>query len=314
MKIIKPADLIPETGKLISSSIDKLIIATIDFEFKSYPPLWEILLNQKKAGLKLFFYTANSFNNNHLSDSLQLKEPLLIPNLNFNLVMNDHHAMISTHHFGSSGNGSLGVSLLSETQEEYQEIFAYYVEYLHENASQPSSYYLLPENTLKESVLLQELIPNGNYKEVNMIKNYYPLSTFISQLGYLYDGEKIGSWLYFNRDGIVEKIEKYIGERVEQENISWNETTDKRHLLYSFVNLIGGIYQVPISKANWQAQLDDLIGNRNRNVFFDHIQQKFNIKFPLCAIHSLSELVNISHEQLIRQKGKTKWMKLLQKN
>lgn len=312
MKIIKPADLIPMTGELISGSLDKLIIATIDFDMSHYPPLWDLIQNQKSAGVKIFFYTGNSFNNSRLSNALQLKDPLIIRNLNFNLVMNDHQVLISTQHFGSPAHESIEVSLLTETQEEYQDIFAYYVEFIHENASQPSSYYLLPENTLKESVLLQELIPNGNYKGVNMIKNYYPLSTFISKLGYLYEDEKIGSWLYFNRDGIVEKIEKYISEGVEEENISWNEKCDKRHLLYSFVNLIGGIYQVPISKANCQAQLDDLIGNRNRNVFFNHIQQKFKIKFPPCAIHSLGELVDISHEQIIRQKGKTNWMKLIQ--
>ena len=314
MKILKPADVIPVTGEMIASSIDKLIIATMDYDLNAYPPLWEILQNQKSAGVKIFFYSGNTFNNRRLSSTLSFKDPLIIRNLNFNLVMNDHQALISTQHFGAPVNGTLEVSLLSETQEEYQEIFAYYVELLHENASQPSSYYLLSENILKESVLLKELVNNKGYKEITMIKKYYPLSTFISELGYIHQDVKIGNWLYFNDDGMLQKSVNFDQSHGNEEIINWDEKNTKRQLLYSFVNMIGGIYQVPIGKVNPQTELDALIGNRNRNELFSRIQQLLKIKFPPCAIHSMGELIEICYQQLEKRKGKNVLQKLLHKN
>jgi hypothetical protein len=313
MKIIQPADVIPSTGELISNSVDKIIIATIDFDIQKYPPLWDILKSQKEMGVKLFFYTGNSFIGSHISDLLQVKDPLIIRNLNFNLVINDQQALISTQHFGSPTNSKHEVSLLTETEQEYQEIFTYYVEYLHENASQPSSYYLLNTETLNESVLLNYLVPYKKYKDVNIIKKYHPLSTYIASLGYLHQGIKIGSWLYFNEEGILNRIENHEKGLPVQQKINLKEEINKKYMFYSFVNIIGGLYQVSIHGVNLSTSFEEMIGTRNRNVFFDKIQQYYKIKFPPCAIHNLAELIDLTLSQMEKKKGKAVWQKLIQK-
>jgi len=313
MKIIQPADVIPTTGELISNSTDKIIIATINFDIQKYPPLWDILKSQKEMGVKLFFYTGNSFTGSRLSDLLQVKDPLIIRNLNFNLVMNDQQALISSQHFGSPTNNKLEISLLSETEQEYQEIFNYYVEYLHENASQPSSYYLLTAETLNESVLQNYLVPTAANEEVTMSKKYHPLSTYIASLGYLHKGAKVGTWLYFNDQGILQKMENH-EKGLPQKILIQEEKMDKKQLFYTFVNVIGGLYQVSIHDVNLRSGFEGVIGTRNRNVFFDRIQQYFKIKFPPCAIHTLDELVELTLLQLGKNKGKAVWHKLIQKN
>lgn len=301
MIFIHSNKIVSSVVDLLKNSTDKLILTLKDLPENFYELDRSLKIAYQQTN-KIFLYMDGKLAGQY--PFIYVKEPLTIPNLQVNLVLNDQQALV----FPSFSSSSIQLGFLSETEEEYQQFYHFYVAHIHEKASNPSAYFLLDKNIINEPVLLDELLPSHQkYKGLEMFKSYFPISSFFKSLGYKYQNKRVGKWLYWHQNGFLDKvIDNETGE-VTEISFSQIDAIKAEFLYYSFVNILGGLYQVPLKKAELSANLQDLLGDKNRELFFQYLQRWLQISFPACALHTLDDIVNLTYDLIIKKQRRKKF-------
>jgi len=156
LKFIQPQQISSHIMTLMDEADEKLIIISPYYKFNKWHKLLETLKRLEAKNIDVQFYVREGENNS--IDELQYfgVQPRLIHNLHAKLYMNEKTAIFSSMNLTQSSDiNSLDIGYITETSEEYQELYNFYVRYIqnhklsdHNSATEKFNFYDYLEDEL----------------------------------------------------------------------------------------------------------------------------------------------------------------------
>ncbi|MGK7396047.1 MAG: hypothetical protein ACNS62_15830 [Candidatus Cyclobacteriaceae bacterium M3_2C_046] len=302
MKLIAPDNFSTKITQLVEQAVEKIIFISTSYHESVLHELKNALLAADQRQVKIFFYIDTCDSEGLLVCQQLPGKVIQIEHLNLNLFLNESEGMFASKALVNLPE-TINLSYFTENETEYQQLFTYYVELIHSQAYNSTSYFLLDKNVYEEPILRNYILQDLNHPESGLHKTYHPFRTFLQNYGYESQNKRVGRWLNWNINGFLQQELLYDHSGlIEQSDIVYDKNIAINHLLFSFVNIISGIYKISVAQADLSTDLKALLGNRDREPFFQHIQNHLRIEFPPCAIHSLNDVCALVKDQITRSR------------
>lgn len=299
MKIIKPAEIAAKIMTLIDEADEELIIVSAYNNLSDWDKLKKHFQGAISRNIKINYFVRAKEQHRGLNE-LGI-QPTPIKNLHAKFYMNEKYAIVTSMNLVHySDTYSLDIGYLVDNEEELFELKDYYTRFIKTQDNRGNSFSLnLSEDIRNEPVFLEyfnrdSIIDNYNVDKLNFQKEYYKNSFFIKSCGYTKRKKKIGTWLYFNKYGFVEKTGyHYENGKNEYERVVFNHNVSRYDILFSIANIVSSLYQVSIENLYFKSKLHDYILEGSEKLF-DYLAEYLKIPFhdyELDTFEQLNEIV-----------------------
>lgn len=185
MKVLKPSAISAEIIDLIELAQIEIVIISPYNEITNWKKLIKRINQALSRGVNIIWYSRKGTKQKYPDEvsTIFKIQPIFLENLHAKIYLNEKTAVITSMNLCESSDiNSIDIGLISESQEEYQNIYNYYETYIKvpQPIEKPKELKTKRNLTLSQLLKIPENISNKNYvNEINahIIKEYGKFET-----------------------------------------------------------------------------------------------------------------------------------------
>ena len=297
MELIRPSEISAKILSLIEDAKKELTIVSPYNDFAKWDKLKRFIREAKERQVKISYY-AREYEKHTCLDDLGIK-PILIKNLHAKIYFNETYAILSSMNLvEASDKNSLDFAVKITDKEKYNEIVKYCEDYIKVKVKGTKS-----TVNKTETPIVEFFNSNSKYKgkKLELVKEYYPNTSCIKELGFKENGDKFGYWYYYNSDGFLIRTENHF-EVNKSEDISYSGKVSKYDILFTVANVIGSLYSCPIQNLYFKSYLKNYI-KEAPDKLYDHLETVLEVKNMDRDFECIEDLVDEIHYLLKKKPG-----------
>lgn len=279
MELIRPTEVSAKILSLIEDAKDFLVVVSPYNDLNNWQKMVTQFSTAKKRGVKIFYYARKK----EIHKGLDLIEidPLLIENLHAKLYINEKYAIFSSMNLVKySDDHSIDFAFKTETPKEYEEALNFFNLHIKEKAVG----HTIKSEQNSKSEFSQELPISNFFKSeiytretLLLSKQYFSGSPFISEFGFLKDGQKFGHWHYFSTNGLLEKTETYFEEKTI-DVLDYNRKVSRYDLIFCLGNVVGGLFNCSIKDLYFKSPIKRFTKGKNDKLY-KYLESKLPVDY-----------------------------------
>ena len=188
MKVLKPSAISAEIIDLIDLAQIEIVIVSPYNEITNWKKLIKRINQAQSRGVNIIWYSRKGTKQKYPDEvwTIFKIQPILLENLHAKIYLNEKTAVITSMNLCESSDiNSIDVGLITESQDEYQDIYNYYETYIKvpQPIEKPKELKTKKNLTLSELLKIPRSISSKNYiNEINahIIQEYGKYETFDS--------------------------------------------------------------------------------------------------------------------------------------
>lgn len=295
MELIRPTEVSGKILSLIEDAKAELIIVSPYNNINEWKKMSRFLGEAKKR-LPLIQYYAREGEVHRGLKKIGI-EPILINRLHAKMYLNESYAIFSSMNLVmASDESSLDFALKTETEEEYREALNYFKNYILPKVAQT------PEKELVNEVPCEEYFTKYSMylgKDIELLKEYYPNTTFIKSFGFKMNGDKFGHWAYFSENGLLVGAEIFWEQKHHPyEKIEHTGNMSRYDLLFSLANIVGGLFNCSIQDFFFRSKLNFYTNGKN-DALFQYIEKTLELSIKNRDVSDVQDLVDELHRCIV---------------